>query len=99
MSEALPDSPNLEWLRKQAKHRLAELRKTNPAARLADAQLDLARQYGFSSWRALKAHIDSLAVDGKLSEAARTANVSVLPALLDHPREKLRVRKKPYCLA
>ena len=29
----LPDAPNLNWLRKQAKRRLDELRKTDPAAR------------------------------------------------------------------
>src|SRR4051794_23008327 len=51
---SLPESPSLDWLRKQAKRRLGELRKANPAARLADAQFDLARQYGFASWRALK---------------------------------------------
>ena len=33
----LPDAPNLEWLRKQAKHRLAELRKTSRDAKLSDA--------------------------------------------------------------
>ena len=31
------------------------LRATNPAAKLSEAQLAIARQYGFSSWRALKA--------------------------------------------
>ena len=70
-SVPLPDAPSLDWLRKQAKRRLDELRKTNPDAQLADAQFDLAKQYGFSSWRALKAHIDSLTVDGQLFEAAR----------------------------
>ena len=69
-SAPLPDAPNLDWLRKQAKRRLDELRRTNPDAQLADAQFDLAKQYGFSSWRALKAHIDSLTVDGQLFEAA-----------------------------
>jgi ankyrin repeat protein len=93
---SLPDSPNLEWLRKQAKHRLDELRETNPAARLADAQLALARQYGFSSWRALKAHVDSLTVEGQLFEAARNGDVDVLAALLDQHPEKLQVRTKPY---
>jgi hypothetical protein len=29
----LPDAPNLQWLRKQAKRRLAELRKTTPGAK------------------------------------------------------------------
>jgi hypothetical protein len=64
----LPDSPNLDWLRKQAKSRLGELRLTNPEARLSDAQFALAKEYGFSSWRALKAHVDSLTVEGRLFE-------------------------------
>ncbi len=60
MSDALPARPNLEWLRKTAKQQLRELRSRDPAAKLADAQLSLARKHGFSSWRALKAHVDSL---------------------------------------
>ena len=95
-SLSLPDSPNLDWLRKQAKRRLGELREANPAARLADAQLDLARQYGFSSWRALKAHIDSLTVEGQLFEAARKGDVDILAALLDQHPEKLHAGTKPY---
>jgi ankyrin repeat protein len=95
----LPDSPSLEWLRKQAKRRLEELREANPAARLADAQLNLARQYGFSSWRSLKAHVDSLTVDGQLLDAARKGDAGVLAALLDEHPEKLRVRTKPYELS
>ena len=59
-TSSLPDAPDLDWLRKQAKRRLAELRKATPATKLADAQFDLARQYGFPSWRALKAHVDVL---------------------------------------
>jgi hypothetical protein len=51
-SLSLPDAPNLDRLRKQAKRRLDDLRKANPAAKLADAQFDMAKQYGFSSWRA-----------------------------------------------
>ena len=68
---SLPDSPDLDWLRKQAKRRLRELRQANPGARLADAQLALAKEHGFPSWRALKAHVDSLTIDGRLFEAAR----------------------------
>jgi ankyrin repeat protein len=60
MSQALPARPNLDWLRKTAKQQLQELRKTNPDAKLAGAQLALARQYGFRSWRALKAEVDRL---------------------------------------
>ena len=93
---ALPDSPDIEWLRKQAKRRLGELRKTAPTARLADAQFDLAKEYGFTSWRALKAHVDSLTVDGRLFEAARSGDVDSLAALLDTYPEKLQVRNRPY---
>lgn len=57
----LPSRPNLEYLRSQAKRRLAELRRESPLAKLHDAQLQLAREYGFPSWRALKTHLDSLA--------------------------------------
>ena len=59
MPKALPASPNLDWLKKTAKERLAELRATDPELRLHQAQLATARDYGFASWRALKAHIDA----------------------------------------
>lgn len=93
---SLPESPNLEWLRKQAKRRLEELRQNNAAAKLADAQFELARQYGFSSWRALKAHIDSLSIDGRLFEAAKKGDVETLTTLLDKHPEKLQARANPY---
>src|SRR5262249_145677 len=93
---SLPENPNLDWLRKQAKRRLGELRKTNSDAKLADAQFELARQYGFSSWRALKAHVDSLTIDGHVVEAARSGNVDNLAKLLDKYPEKLRLRTPPY---
>ena len=54
----LPTHPSLEHLRKQAKQRLAKLRAGGASAQLADAQLLVAREYGFSSWRALKAAIE-----------------------------------------
>jgi hypothetical protein len=56
---ALPAAPNLEHLKKQAKRRLRAMRQANVAATLAQAQLALARDYGFMSWRALKATVDS----------------------------------------
>ncbi len=87
---------NLEWLRKQAKRLLIEMRKTNPAAQLADAQFELAKQNGFSSWRALKAHADTLTVDGQLFDAARRGDVETLTALLDQHPEKLQARDEPY---
>ena len=59
MAQALPPRPNLEWLRKTAKKKLGELQSREPGSKLADAQLALAREYGFPSWRALKTHVDA----------------------------------------
>src|SRR6476660_3314586 len=95
-SSTLPDSPNLEWLRKEAKRRLDQLRETHPAAKLAEAQLALARQYGFASWRALKSHVDLLSVEGQLFAAARAGELDTLSALLDRHPDKLLARAKPY---
>ena len=93
---ALPDAPSLEWLRKQSKRSLAALRQTNPNAQLSDAQFDLAKRYGFPSWRALKAHVDSLTIDGQLFDAARKGEIEKLTTLLDEHPDKLYARNKPY---
>jgi|GEM_PF-2260160 len=53
-----PVCASLEFLKKLAKKRLAELRETQPNAKLADAQLLVAREAGFPSWRKLKAEFD-----------------------------------------
>ena len=54
----LPERASLDYLRKLAKERLREVRVADPTATLAAAQLSIAREYGFSSWRALKAEVD-----------------------------------------
>jgi len=60
MASALPPRPHLDWLRKTARQKLKEQRVQQPELRLADAQLVLAREYGFSSWRSLKAHVEAM---------------------------------------
>jgi len=92
----LPDAPNLDWLRKQAKHRLDEMRKTDPAVRLSYAQFTIATEYGFPSWRALKAHVDSRSIDGQLIEAAKRGDVATLSALLDAHPDHLHLKTPPY---
>ena len=57
-TRTLPERPSLEHLRNEAKQRLKSLRRQNPQAKLAAVQLALAREYGFASWRQLKAHVD-----------------------------------------
>ncbi len=61
MSRDLPARPHLEHLRKQAKELLASLQQQDPRSRLADAQHQIAREYGFESWPRLKAHVESQA--------------------------------------
>jgi ankyrin repeat protein len=61
---ALPDRPSLEYLKKLAKDRLKELRRADTGARLAAAQLAVAREHGFTSWRALRAELDRRRTDG-----------------------------------
>ena len=54
----LPARANLEHLKNEAKQRLKTLRSHSPAARLSEAQLLVARSYGFPSWRKLKSYVD-----------------------------------------
>jgi ankyrin repeat protein/catechol 2,3-dioxygenase-like lactoylglutathione lyase family enzyme len=54
----LPERASLEFLDKIAKDRLASLRTSNPQTTLAGARLTIAREYGFPSWRALRAELD-----------------------------------------
>lgn len=58
MSRQLPPRPNFEYLRKEAKDLLEELKRQDPSTQLADAQHALAREYGFASWPALKASVE-----------------------------------------
>jgi hypothetical protein len=59
MSRDLPVHANIEHLKKQAKERLVELRRHQPQAKLADAQHEIARQYGFTSWPKLRTYVES----------------------------------------
>ncbi|HKQ77896.1 MAG TPA: tetratricopeptide repeat protein [Blastocatellia bacterium] len=55
----LPERANLEHLKKEAKQRLKAMRLDNPVVKLSAVQLTVAREYGFSSWRSLIAHVKS----------------------------------------
>lgn len=59
MSRHLPPRPNLEFLKNQAKELLPSLQQQHVAAKLADAQHAIAREYGFTNWANLKAHVDA----------------------------------------
>jgi hypothetical protein len=51
-ADRLPDRPNLDHLRHQAR----DLQKTQ-GGRLRDALRSIAQQYGFASWDALRDHV------------------------------------------
>src|SRR5580693_3458164 len=74
MPQELPQNPNLEHLKKQAKVLLREFQQKKSHAiekfnslpgkvrpKLSDAQHLIAREYGFENWSALKERVESLA--------------------------------------
>jgi ankyrin repeat protein len=92
MAKALPPRPVLDWYRKAAKKRLAELRAADPEAKLADAQLAVAREHGFPSWRRLKARVEELVVHlPALFRAIREDDRPAIRRLLDERPELSRV--------
>jgi hypothetical protein len=74
----LPPLPHPNHLRKQAKTRLAAMKAKAPSARLADAQLILAREYGFPNWAALQAEV-SRRGQGPLGQRAHVRRVHLAP--------------------
>jgi ankyrin repeat protein len=77
-SRSLPDRPNLQHLKNQAK----DLIKAGDAASLSEAQLRIARLYGFASWPKLKAHVDSLEEIGQLKSAIDRNDFERVKALM-----------------
>src|ERR1700676_2387977 len=74
----LPERPNLRHLKDQAK----DLLKAGGAKSITDAQFNIARLYGFTSWPKLKAHVDSLEEIGKLKQAIDTHNFDIVKTLM-----------------
>jgi len=83
---SLPPTPSLEHLRKQAKKKARE----HPPLKLAAAQQQIAREYGYKNWAELAREVEALAHGGgskgflPLHVAARKANGPVVRWLLDH---------------
>lgn len=56
--QALPERPNLDHLRRQAKDLRLVLRASDRPVSLAAAQAQVARRYGFRTWPQLKAEVE-----------------------------------------
>ncbi|HKC46433.1 MAG TPA: hypothetical protein VKB63_02445, partial [Gemmatimonadales bacterium] len=110
MTRRLPPHPNLEHLKNQAKVLLEQLASGDPVAherfrallsrtvppepQLADAQLALARDYGFASWAKLKAHVEAIGADppAELVAAIHANDASRVRAVLErYPELKSRL--------
>ena len=96
MSNAqLPERASLEYLKKLAKDRLRELRRSDPQAKLAAAQLAVARDHGFPSWRALKAEIEKRNTNGLVLffEACEKGDAAMVRSLLGQNPDLARAAK------
>ena len=76
----LPDRPDLEHLRKQAK-----ARKRDRGTTLAAAQHELARDYGFPSWPRLVRHVQALSLEGIERRLALADPAGLAAALANDP--------------
>ena len=85
MSRQLPEPPSLEHLKTQAKELLRTLPQSN---KLAEAQHQLANEYGFATWALLKSHIAALALTP--AEALREAVREMDPARVRELIERFR---------
>jgi len=80
--EALPARPSLEFLKKSAKQQVAALRQQGRTTSLAAEQLNLARKYGFPSWRKLKSHVELLEAAAAAVKAISSGDTKTLKRLL-----------------
>jgi ankyrin repeat protein len=89
----LPERASLEYLRKLAKDRLQEPRRADPKAKLATALLAVARDHGFSSWRALKAEVEQRQTQNvaRFFGACAQGDVEALRGLLARDPSLVRV--------
>lgn len=87
-SRSLPERPNLQHLKDQAK----DLLKAGGADSLTDAQFKIAREYGFDSWPKLKAHIELLQEAGQLKEAIDAED---LPRVIEMMTRNPALHKAP----
>lgn len=110
----LPARADLEQQKKLAKELLAAFRRGDPDAVarvrqalpdkqrivLADAQFVLAREYGFTNWRALSERIESLAIERlspeeRFNRAVRDGDAAALRRLLPRRAELQKVVNAP----
>jgi ankyrin repeat protein len=89
----LPARANLEHLKNEAKQLLKTSRAEGVTARLAEAQLLVARGYGFASWRGLKAYVAAQSdFSRRLINAVNEGDVEAMRRVLDRHPELVNAR-------
>ena len=81
-SQSLPERPNLQHLKNQAK----DLLRAGGVVSLAEAQFQVARIYGFASWPKLKAHVELLGEVGELKAAIDRNDFDSVQAMMTRNR-------------
>lgn len=74
--KTLPEHPSIEHVRQQAKDLLTRRRSTKPAMTLAEAQVQLANEYGFRTWADLRAEVDRLRARMLVADATVASQVA-----------------------
>lgn len=90
MSRQLPEKPDFEYLKKQAKELLRSMRQ----GKLADAQHTLANEYGFATWAKLKLHVLALGLSPAQALKAAVCDsdaARVLEVIERHPELRARI--------
>ena len=101
-ARTLPAHPDLDQLKRQAKELLDAYRNSNDTAlaevnahyraanpstfALHDAQLVIARAYGFDSWAKLKAHVEGVTLQ-RFADTVRANNIAGARTMLDRRPE------------
>ena len=75
----LPDRPNLQHLKNQAK----DLLRAGHATSLADGQFKIARLYGFASWPKLKSHVEGILTAALPAQTFSPEEVAELKQAID----------------
>ena len=97
MKNPIPPNADLRQLRTQAKERLRTLRD-DPAragAKLADAQLEIARDHGYPSWPALVTKIETPVLIAELRTSIESGDAERLERLLKSKRSARRLLDRP----
>ncbi len=91
MPEQIPERADIRQLRTQAKELLRSLHTTQASPKLADAQLLIARKYGFESWPKLVEAVETPVLIESFKRAIEKGDATALEELL---RANATLRKR-----